>query len=741
MPQNRDHEAARAAVAASLHAAREAGATALDEPSSKAALAAYGLRVPQARVVDSAEGARLAFAALGGPVAVKVVAPGLHKSDVGGVRLGLSSADAVADAVTQIAAATARHGVRPDAYLVEQMAAAGREIVIGGVVDARFGPVLMLGLGGVFVEVFADTAFRVCPIDALDAQGMIAQLRAAPLLRGARGGVAVDEQALVAALLALGGEHGLLTEHAGAIAEIDVNPLIADAHGAIACDARIILRPDAAEAPATSPPPVAHGDAAILAAFEPLFAPRTMAVVGASSSTVAAANDFIRQCVALGYRGRIVPVHPSAATIENLPAVRSLPEAGDDIDYVYIAVSAPQVPAIVRSGAGRARFAQVISSGFGEVAHGRALEDDLVAAARESGVRVLGPNCLGMYSPRGGLAFIGDSPAEPGPVGVISQSGGLGVDAILRGRTRGIRFSGLATLGNSIDVGPADLLEYYMAEPGTRVIGVYLEDVKDGRRFFEALRAARGRKPVVLLLGGQTGQGRQAAASHTGSLASPIATWRGLAEQTGVVIAETLEQFLDQLVAFQTLSPRGDRPTRRCVLFGNGGGTSVLAADAFARRGLEVNRLPEAAIAALDALALPSGTSVVNPIDAPAFTLRQDDGRVAEKILDIVYAHGDPDAVATHLNLSAFVYSANQRADFLGNLMQASLRVQQRHPGQCHFALVLRSDGSELCEARKREFRRDAMALGVPVFDEMSNVADALAAVARYERFLAERSR
>jgi acyl-CoA synthetase (NDP forming) len=171
------------------------------------------------------------------------------------------------------------------------------------------------------------------------------------------------------------------------------------------------------------------------------------------------------------------------------------------------------------------RFAQVMSSGFGEVAAGRALERQLVEAARAAGVRILGPNCLGVYSPRGKVTFIGGASAEPGSVGVITQSGGLGVDIILRGQSRGLRYSGLVTIGNSADVGPADLVEYFLADPDTRVIGLYAEDIKDGRAFFRVLREARGAKPVVVLLGGQTGQGRHAAASHTGSLASGVEIW------------------------------------------------------------------------------------------------------------------------------------------------------------------------------------------------------------------------
>ena len=475
--------------------------------------------------------------------------------------------------------------------------------------------------------------------------------------------------------------------------------------------------------------------------FGPIFRPRIMAVVGASASGgVSPGNEFIRHCRAFGFDGRLVPIHPDAATVEGLPAAKSFAEVGETVDFAYVAVGALQVPALIASAAGKVRFAQVMSSGFGEVETGRILERQLVEAARLAGVRVLGPNCLGVYSPRGKVTFIGGATAEPGSVGVITQSGGLGVDIILRGQSRGLRYSGLVTIGNSADIGPAELVEYFLADPDTRVIGLYAEDIKDGRAFFRALRAARGAKPVVVLLGGQTSQGRHAAASHTGSLASRAEIWRGLARQTGIALTRTLDEFLDVLLAFQALSPRHARPTRRCVLFGNGGGTSVLAADAFGRRGLDVSPLPAPAIDALNTLELLPGTSIVNPIDAPAYTLRQEDGRIAVRIVDIVLEHGEPDAVVMHINLPVFIKSTDQRADFMQNLIDAALRARAHRPAQAHFALVLRSDGAEPSEQRRREFREKAVAQGIPVYDEMSNAADALAGVAFFEGYLQARS-
>jgi acyl-CoA synthetase (NDP forming) len=484
----------------------------------------------------------------------------------------------------------------------------------------------------------------------------------------------------------------------------------------------------------------AEPDTNVVERFAPLFTPRTVAVVGASSSGITFANEFIRHSRNMGYTGRICPIHPSADKIEGLQAYRSFAEIGDEVDYAYIAIGAGQVPAVLASAGGRVRYAQVMSSGFGEAAGGQALERKLVEAAREGGVRVLGPNCLGVHSPRGRITFVGGADPEPGPVGIVSQSGGLAVDIILRGQVRGLRYSGLVTIGNSADLTPSDFLEYYLADRNTRVIGMYLEDVKDGRRFFTTLRDSGGAKPVVLLVGGRTRQGQRAAVSHTGSLAADARIWNGLARQTGVVLVETLEAFLDTLLAFQSLTPRGDRPTEQVVLFGNGGGTSVLAADCFARSALALPPVQGEAKARLEALKLPPGTSLDNPIDAPAGTLRVEEGRIAEKILDTIYEVARPDAVVLHINLPVFLSSENQQVDVVGNLMQSATRVLTRFPHQAHFLLVLRSDGEARTEERRRLERARATRLGIPVFDELSNAAAALAAVAAHERFISSRN-
>lgn len=471
--------------------------------------------------------------------------------------------------------------------------------------------------------------------------------------------------------------------------------------------------------------------------FSPLFAPASVAIIGASASSVSAGNRFIRHMKTFGYDGQMYPIHPSAGEIEGLKAFASTSELPGVIDYAYVAVAAVQVPSVIRSLAGRVRIAQVMSSGFGETTAGHGLEQEVARAARDACVRVIGPNCLGVYSPRGRMTFTERTSAEPGVVGVVCQSGGLGIDIIRRGQNRGLRFSGLVTVGNCADVRPSELLDYFLESPDTSVVGLYLEGAGDGRRLFEVLSAANSRKPVVLLKGGRTRQGQRAAASHTGALSGHDQGWQALAAQTGAVLVESLDAMIDALMAFQCLIPRAC-PTKRAVLFGNGGGTSVLGTDAFAKARFEVGAFDPMVLATLEALNLPAGSSVLNPIDIPAGALQQDEGRIAEHVITAVQNSGAADVLIIHINMT--VVLSFRHVDMLGNLIEAALRVKARDQTGMHVVLVLRSDGEPDVEQRKREYRQRAVAAGIPVFDELIPAVGALSALRHVETFCAHRT-
>jgi acyl-CoA synthetase (NDP forming) len=222
---------------------RAKGRNALDEAAGKALLAQYGVAVPKTVVVSGAPAVDASLKDMKFPVVVKVVSPDiLHKSDAGGVRVNLQSAADVRDAIAAMAALPKIKAARVDGWLVEEMAPAGQEMVIGGLRDPDFGPLVMVGLGGIFVEVLADVSFRICPIGRIDAEEMIDELKGAAILQGARGREAVSRDAIVDVLMKIGGEGGLLMQHADDIAEADINPLIVSKSGAMAVDARFILK-------------------------------------------------------------------------------------------------------------------------------------------------------------------------------------------------------------------------------------------------------------------------------------------------------------------------------------------------------------------------------------------------------------------------------------------------------------------------------------------------------------------
>jgi acyl-CoA synthetase (NDP forming) len=226
-----------------IAAATKSGLAALDERAGKALLAAYGVAVPRSVVVPGAAEAATALAELRFPVVVKVMSQDiLHKSDAGGVRVGLATAAEVKQAIRDMMGKPVIAGARVEGFLVEEMAPPGQEMVVGAVRDPHFGPLLMVGLGGIFVEILADVSFRICPISRLDAEEMLDELKGAPLLRGARGRKPVDRAAIIDVLLKVGGPDGLLMAHGGDIAEADINPVIVSEQGAVAVDARFVLK-------------------------------------------------------------------------------------------------------------------------------------------------------------------------------------------------------------------------------------------------------------------------------------------------------------------------------------------------------------------------------------------------------------------------------------------------------------------------------------------------------------------
>ena len=697
----------------------------LPEHAVKEWVSGFGVDVPRGATAPDPESLRSAAEGLAPPLVVKAYGPGLlHKSDVGAVRLGLGSAADAAAAAAEMLEALRGRGVVPEGFLVEEQAEPGVEVIVGAVRDPQFGPVLLAGLGGVWTEVLDDTALRLCPIGEADARAMLDGLRGRALLDGLRGRPPADRDALVKVLLAVGGPGGVVESLGDRLGEFELNPVVCGPSGAVAVDARLVEADvDVDTASATGPssasaPARASADRPDGGDFDRLFAPRGVAVVGASAKQPTFGNMFLDFYRAAGFEGRLVAVHPTASDIGGVPCVPSLAEA--DVDYALVAVPAARCAEVVREAAG-IPFVQVMSGGFREMGNGD-LEEELLAAARAAGARLLGPNCMGVYCPAGRQTFLGGAPGRPGRIALVSQSGGLAGEVVRVGERRGLAFSKVATVGNSADVTPAELLRYLAADPGTAVIGLYLEDPRDGRGLYEALRGVR--KPVVALVGGRSGQGGRAAASHTGGMVGDARVWSALAEQTGLSLVTSQDDLIGALDLLDLHAGRRCVPGGPEVLvIGPSGGASVLAADVFDTAGLDLAPLPSPAADALRGLGLGAGSSLANPLEIPVGP-RGDPGLVRRAVTAIL-AHRPYADVVAHVNAQSF-FTYGDSADPLlayaravGNL-QAELAATR-------VTLVLRNAecAPPGVEDAVRELARSS---GIPVYRSMEAAAVAVAA-------------
>lgn len=349
--------------------------------------------------------------------------------------------------------------------------------------------------------------------------------------------------------------------------------------------------------------------------IDAIFHPRAIAVAGASANPDTPGHDYVRSLLEAGFRGPIYPVNPKAHDILGLKTYASLRDVPGEVDLVISCVPNTSVMGLVEDcGAKGVRALQLFTGRFSETGRpeGAELEGRLLEAARRAGVRLIGPNCMGLLYPAGGLSFRGDMPRESGPIGFLSQSGNLLFELTHFAGARGFRFSKAVSYGNALDLNEADFLEYLAADAGTRVIGAYIEGVRDGRRFLAALKRAAAAKPVVVLKGGRTGAGSRTASSHTAALAGAGDVWRAAVAQASALWADTVEELIDLLIGLAYLKPGHGR---RLAMVGAGGGRSVLTADLCEELGLSVPPLPPDVEAKVAERAPGLAGWVTNPVD------------------------------------------------------------------------------------------------------------------------------
>ncbi|MEZ0395051.1 MAG: acetate--CoA ligase family protein [Anaerolineales bacterium] len=370
------------------------------------------------------------------------------------------------------------------------------------------------------------------------------------------------------------------------------------------------------------------------ASLTPFFNPQGVVVVGASTNPVKPGYGVARNLVNSGYRGAIHFVSQKEGELFGRPIYTSVAEVPDPVDLAVIIVPAPAVPQALEACGGRGiRAAIILAGGFREVGpEGEALEAEVMRIARAYGIRIVGPNCVGLtdaYLPLD-TSFLPEPAPPKGNVAIVSQSGAMLLVMIDWARSEGLGFSRLMSLGNKADVVEADVLEAAVGDAQTAVLALYIEALVDGPRFIAEARKAARRKPLVGLKVGRYSAGQRAAASHTGALAGSDAAYAAAFDRAGILRAETSEELFDLIMAFSYCPlPAG----RRVAILTNAGGPGVIASDAVEACGLELAKLSEKTVAALKEF-LPPAANFHNPVDMLGGSLPQDYSRSLQLLLD-----------------------------------------------------------------------------------------------------------
>lgn len=595
----------RAKVRTLLNAVKAEGRSSLTAPEGKQVCDAYGISVPQEGLASSAAEASAMAAAMGFPVVMKIVSPDiLHKTEAGGVIVGVADAPAAAKAYDAIIknAKAYNASAKIVGVQVQQMIAGGQEVIVGAVTDPSFGKLVAFGLGGVLVEVLKDITFRLAPATRDDALSMLDGIQAAEMLKGVRGAAPVNREALAKLIVSV----SQLVSDFPEISEMDLNPVFASKTGAIAADVRIVV--DFAQKPARYRPP----EAEVVASMNRIMMPKAVAVIGASDEAGKIGNSVMKNLINGGYKGKILPIHPKAAEIMGYPAYRTVNDVPGDIDVAVFAIPAKLVAgALTECGEKKIAGAVLIPSGFAETGQ-HAMQEELVGIGRKYNIRLMGPNIYGFYyTPANLCATFCTAYDVKGSAALSSQSGGIGMAIIGFSRSAKMGVSAIVGLGNKSDIDEDDLLLFFEQDPNTKVIAQHCEDLKDGRAFAEVAKRVSKKKPVIMLKAGRTSAGAKAASSHTGALAGNDKIYEDVLRQSGVIRARSLRDLLDFARGIPVLpTPKGEN----VVIITGAGGSGVLLSDACVDNGLTLMPMPADLDAAFRKFIPPFGAAG-NPVD------------------------------------------------------------------------------------------------------------------------------
>ncbi len=621
----------------------------LSEDESKKILDAFNIPVvPEKRASNVEEAVRISLK-YGFPVALKGVGRLLsHKTEKGLVKTNLNSETSVKEAAYEI---YNNAGKDIEALLVQPMIQGRREFVTGMFRDPQFGPVIMFGLGGIFTEALNDVSFKLAPLTEQDIKEMLSELACRKLLDDFRGEKRVDIKMIKAVLSGL----SRLAMELPQISEVDINPLIVRPDGSIiAVDALIVTgEPKGKTDTRPSVDKLQLGQ---------IFYPKSVAFVGASSTIGKWGHMLPVNTLSGNYKGEVFLVNPRGGTIMGREVYKSVTDIDEAIDLAVVTIPADKIPGIISQlRQKKVKGMLLITSGFSETGDkGALLEKEIVKKAHEAGIIILGPNTMGICNPHMGFACSGAHVHPmPGSTALVCQSGNMGTQLLAFAQQQGIGIRAFSGSGNEAMVTIEDYMEVFEIDEKTQSVVLYIESVKNGRRFFESAKKLSKKKPVVVLTGGRTPEGGKAAASHTGALASNTRVMSATLRQAGIIEVNQPMDMLDLSAIFSSLPlPKGNR----VAIMTLGGGWGVITTDLCAEHKLIIPQLSHDIICSLNKM-LPSYWSHANPVDI----VGEKDPRIPMTAVEELLKWDECDAVI-HLGIHGRRLFSDKMIDSMGKV-------------------------------------------------------------------------
>jgi acetate---CoA ligase (ADP-forming) len=645
------------------------GRQALSEYESKLLLREIGINVPDGGLCHN-QVETIAFARkIGMPVVVKISSENLlHKSDTGGIETGIDSEKKLIAALKRIRKNT---GLADAPFLIEKQEFPSLELITGVVRDHVFGPIALIGIGGIFTEILSDKILLIPPISYADFVEKIKTLKGAKLIFGTRGKKGIDVKGLYKTIEKMISA----CSSDGRIREIEINPLFANADGVCAVDALVTLQKGKEKKA------VLRDYSADISRF---FEARSIAVIGASSSPHKGGNIIVKNLLTFDYKGKIYPINPRGADVCGLKSFTSIDKLSEVPELtVFIIPNVAVEEELEKCIDKGVKNIIITSGGFSDQgADGALLEAKIIEKARKAGVRVLGPNSIGTITPSLGLvtSITTLHKLEPGDIAFFGQTGvfASGTADIVATREN-FRLSAVACIGNKADVNEIHLLKYFTGDKKTRVIAAYLEGTVDGAAFIEAASAAAAAKPFIVLKGGRTIEGSRATASHTGTMAGDFAVYNAVLEKCGAAVVEDFPDLLEIAKVFSFCPlPEGNRLGVVSIT----GVGCVMSADAAAEYGVVLPPLAPETETRIRTIA-PPWAPLRNPVDMWSAIEKAGGAEAYKVISEAIIEQNDIDAIL-------LVFVLIPESDF--NPIEIIAPIRKAHPKKPMFGACLGGD-------------------------------------------------